>query len=546
MTGWTKPRTAEIPGYPLNTALVRVIAPLSWRPYIIDPSNSRTLYFGTFRIWQTRDGAGSWFPISPDLTGGNGATITAIAVASSDPNTVYAGTFDGRVQVTNNALDGVAASWTNRTTGLASRTATSITVDPIDASTAYVTYSGFLNSNVKPNQHVFKTTDAGAKWTDISGDLPDLPVNSLAVDPDLADTLYIGTDAGVMVSTNGGGTWSSLGNGLPKVVVLSVVLHRPSRTLRAATHGRGVWDILIPLASKSSSGDPAIQSLSPSTANAGGAGFALSVTGAKFGAGTKLRWNGLSRSTTLVDSQHLTAKSPAADIANVGIADIECSARPPAEALRTPCHSTSVRLPIRSRPSTPPWTRRAWRRAASRRFMEPTWWANGAATARPRFPSTLGGTTLSMPGPFPVALFYVSPLQIDFQVPFLQIFGSTHNTLTVTQGQLSHTLNITLVPHAPAIFTTNSQGTGQAAALIGGSLAAPIGAFPGSRPAKPGEFGVGVLHRPGQRHQRSRTRRARGIESLVAYSRHANRHFGRRERASTFSGLAPGFVGCIR
>ncbi len=513
-------------------------------PIVIDPSNSRTLYFGTFRIWQTRDGAGSWFPISPDLTGGNGATITAIAVASSDPNTVYAGTFDGRVQVTNNALDGVAASWTNRTTGLASRTATSITVDPIDASTAYVTYSGFLNSNVKPNQHVFKTTDAGAKWTDISGNLPDLPVNSLAVDPDLADTLYIGTDAGVMVSTNGGGTWSSLGNGLPKVVVLSVVLHRPSRTLRAATHGRGVWDILIPLASKSSSGDPAIQSLSPSTANAGGAGFALSVTGANFGAGTKLRWNGLSRSTTLVDSQHLSAEITAADIARVGIADIDVFS--PSTG-----GGASNALPFNIGPAPSPLA--AVNAASGQQGLAPGSIASlygsnlvgvtAAADSAPPLPFSLGGTTLSMPGLFPIALFYVSPLQINFQVPFMQIFGATQTTLTIAQGQLSNTLNITLVPHAPALFTTNSQGTGQAAALIGGSLAAPIGAFPGSRPAQPGESvsvfctGLGnVTNAPEPGAPAVSNPLSHTLNTPIVT-------LGSQQIEVTFSGLAPGFVG---
>jgi uncharacterized protein (TIGR03437 family) len=513
-------------------------------PMVIDPSNSRTLYLGTFRMWQTRDGAGSWFPISPDLTGGNGATITAIVVAPSDPNIVYAGTFDGRVQVTNNALDGVTASWTNRAAGLAARTVTSITVDPIDASTAYVTYSGFLNSNVKPSRHVFKTTDAGAKWTDISGNLPDLPVNSLAVDPDLPDTLYIGTDAGVMVSTNGGGTWASLGNGLPKVVVLSVVLHRASRTLRAATHGRGVWDILIPLSSTSGSSDPSIQSLTPNTANAAGRGFSLSVTGANFATGTQLRWNGLSRSTKVVDSQHLSAEITAADIANVGIADIDVFS--PSTG-----GGASNALPFDVGPAPSPLA--AANAASSQQGLAPGSIASlygtnlvgvtAAADSAPPLPFSLGGTTLTLPGLSPIALFYVSPLQINFQVPFMQVNGATPTTLTVTQGQLSNTLNITLVPYAPALFTTNSQGTGQAAALIGGSLAAPIGAFPGSRPAQPGETvsvyctGLGNVSNapdpgsPAVSNPLSQT----PVTPIVTLGGH--------EVTVTFSGLAPGFVG---
>jgi uncharacterized protein (TIGR03437 family) len=513
-------------------------------PLVIDPSNSRTLYFGTFRIWQTRDGAGSWFAISPDLTAGNGATIQAIAAALSDPSIVYAGTSDGKVQVTNNALDGVNASWNDRSAGLAARTVTSITVDPIDSSTAYVTYSGFLNSNVQPSTHVFKTTDAGAQWTDISGNLPDLPVNSLAVDPDLPDTLYIGTDAGVMVTTNGGVSWASLGSGLPRVVVLSVVLHRPTRTLRAGTHGRGVWDLLIPLSSTSASSNPSIQSLSPNTADAGGAEFSLSVTGANFANGTTLRWNGLSRSSKVGDSQHLTAQIPASDIAAVGVADIDVFS--PSTG-----GGASNALGFNIGPAPKPLA--AVNAASSGQGLAPGSIASlygtnlvgvtARADSAPPLPFTLGGATLTIPGLAPIALFYVSPLQINFQVPFNQFFGSTPTTLTVTQGELSNTLNITLVPYAPALFTTSSQGTGQATALVGGSLAAPTGAFPGSRPAQPGETvsvfctGLGNVTNapiPGAPALSDPLSHTIGTPIVT---------LGGQRVSVTFSGLAPGFAG---
>jgi uncharacterized protein (TIGR03437 family) len=513
-------------------------------PMSIDPSNSRTLYFGTYRIWQTRDGAGSWFPISPDLTAGNGATITTIASAPSNPNIVYAGTSNGKVQVTNNAMDGLNASWNDRTAGLALRTLTSITVDPIDSGTAYVTYSGFLNSNVKPSKHVFKTTDGGAQWTDISGNLPDLPVNSLVVDPDLPDTLYIGTDAGVMVTTNGGVSWASLGNGLPRVVVLSVLLHRPARILRAATHGRGVWDLLIPLSSTSASSNPAIQSLSPNTADAGGAEFSLSVTGTHFGAGTTLRWNGLSRSSKVVDSQHLTAQIRASDIAAVGVVDIDVF------SLSTGGGASNA-LGFNIGPA--PKALAAVNAASSQQGLAPGSIASlygtnlvgvtARADSAPPLPFTLGGTTLTIPGLAPIALFYVSPLQINFQVPFNQFFGSTPTTLTVTQGELSNTLNITLVPYAPALFTTNSQGTGQAAALVGNSLAAPTGAFPGSRPAQAGETvsvfctGLGnVTNAPDPGAPALSDPLSHTIGTPIVT-------LGSQRASVTFSGLAPGFVG---
>ena len=109
------------------------------------------------------------------------------------------------------------------------------------------------------------------------------------MDPDLGNTLYIATDAGVMVSTNSGATWSSLVSGLPRVVVQALVLHRKSRILRAATMAAR-WDILVP-AETTPAQPPSC--LSPNTASAGGGDFSLTVTGSNFAAGAKLHWNGL-------------------------------------------------------------------------------------------------------------------------------------------------------------------------------------------------------------------------------------------------------------
>jgi len=108
-------------------------------PLVMDHSNSKTLYFGTFRVYQTIDGAENWLPISPDLTASPFAAVSTIAAAASNPNTVYAGTSDGQLQVTTNAGGGESAAWTKVTAGLPNRAVTQLTVDPIDANTAYVT-----------------------------------------------------------------------------------------------------------------------------------------------------------------------------------------------------------------------------------------------------------------------------------------------------------------------------------------------------------------------------------------------------------------------
>ena len=208
-------------------------------PLIMDPTNSQTLYFGTYRVYQTTNGASSWQTISSDLTGGSGS-LTAVSVAPSNNKVVYAGTSNGLVQVTSNA--GSGATWTKVSTGLPAQSVTQIAVSLTSSATAYVTFSGFPSGAGK---HIFKTTNTGSTWTDISTTLPNTPVNDLVVDPTYASTLYAATDVGVFYTTNGGSTWTTLMSGLPNVVVLGLKLYQPTRTLWAATHGRGMWTVSV-------------------------------------------------------------------------------------------------------------------------------------------------------------------------------------------------------------------------------------------------------------------------------------------------------------
>ncbi len=247
-------------------------------PLAMDPENSQTLYFGTYRVYQTTNAAGSWTPISGDLTSGGG-TLSTLAAAPTDSNTVYSGSDDGRVYVTRNALSGSAAHWTNVTTsGLPNRTVDWIAVDPTTPTTAYVVYNGFSGFFGDKLGHVFKTTNAGGAWTDISSDLPNTPVNAILVDPDSPETLFIGTDIGAFYTSSGGASWSTLGTGLPNVVVVGLALHNGSRTLRAATHGRSVWDLNIASLGLTA---PQITSLSP---NYGAIAAPVTISGSNFGA----------------------------------------------------------------------------------------------------------------------------------------------------------------------------------------------------------------------------------------------------------------------
>jgi hypothetical protein len=163
---------------------------------------------------------------------------------------------------------------------------TQIAVDQANASIAYVTFSGFTPSL---GSHVFRTADAGLTWTDISQNLPDTPFNDFVVDPDLPNVFYAAADSGVFVTTDGGSTWAVAGTNnttgtrsLPDAVVLSLKIHRASRVLRAATHGRGGWDLPLPPAVVS--GNPDFGLFTEQTTeqiNAGqSASFNMSVGGA--------------------------------------------------------------------------------------------------------------------------------------------------------------------------------------------------------------------------------------------------------------------------
>ncbi|MGC1458266.1 MAG: choice-of-anchor D domain-containing protein [Steroidobacteraceae bacterium] len=229
-------------------------------PLVMDPNQPSRLYFGTYRVYQTLDGAQSWQAISPDQTLNNttGSVLSAIAVAPSDSNVVYSASFEGRLHVTTNASAGAAAVWQDITStvltvpppGSSSGPIIALTVDPLSSSTLYV---GIGGSNTR---HLFVTTDGGVSWSSIGDGLPDSPLNTIVVDADLAGTLYVGTDVGAFWTTDGGANWRVLGQDLPNVIVTSLVLQRSIRTMRAGTFGRSAWDLplaaLPPIASASS------------------------------------------------------------------------------------------------------------------------------------------------------------------------------------------------------------------------------------------------------------------------------------------------------
>ncbi|NNL22488.1 MAG: T9SS type A sorting domain-containing protein [Ignavibacteriaceae bacterium] len=215
--------------------------PTNWdTPVIMDPNNSSVLYYGTNYLYRTTNGAANWSKVSPELTdysGGRLGTITTIAVAPSNSNVIYVGTDDSHIWVS----DDNAANWTEISNGLPIRWVTRVAVDPTNENIVYATFNGLKWKDPQP--HVFRSTNKGTTWTDISSNLPDAPVNAFVVDNLYPERLYLGNDVGMYFSYNSGQSWYVLGEGLPVLPVGDIEIHPATNELVAGTYGRSMYKI---------------------------------------------------------------------------------------------------------------------------------------------------------------------------------------------------------------------------------------------------------------------------------------------------------------
>ena len=233
-------------------------------PIIFSPIDPNVLYASSNRLWRTTDGGTNWDALSPDLTradpmtlghsGGpitgdmNGpevyATIFTVGPGKVDIDVIWTGSDDGLVHVTR---DG-GANWANVTPpdmpdfGRVSL----IDASAFDAGRAYVSARRALLDDFAP--YIWKTDDFGETWTRIvDGIRDDAYVNSIREDPNRAGLLYAGTNHGVYISYDDGGSWQELNPGFPDIPVTDVIPEHDE--LAMASHGRGFWilDNVAPL-----------------------------------------------------------------------------------------------------------------------------------------------------------------------------------------------------------------------------------------------------------------------------------------------------------
>jgi len=206
-------------------------------PFVLDPNNVNRMFAGGASLWRSNNlkaGTPTWTQIMSPLTD----YISAVAVAPGNSEVVWVGCNDGKVRKTSNALG--TPTWT-AIAGLPNRYVGRIMIDPTDSNKVTIGFGGFEANNL------WQTTNGGTTWTSISGAgataLPSAPIRGIARHPDNANVIYVGTEVGILKTSNNGASWSSVADGPVNVSVDELTYMANSKTLLAATHGRGIWTL---------------------------------------------------------------------------------------------------------------------------------------------------------------------------------------------------------------------------------------------------------------------------------------------------------------
>jgi photosystem II stability/assembly factor-like uncharacterized protein len=232
-------------------------------PIAVSPTNKKTLYLGAQFLFRSRDRGDTWERISPDLTTNNPeeqkqeesggvtvdnssaemhTTIFSISESPRDEQVIWVGTDDGNVQVTR---DG-GKTWTN-VVGNVKDLPPESWVNWVEASryhvgTAYAAFDRHTFGDMTP--WVYRTTDFGRSWQRIAGLEQGVRGYAHVIKEDLVKPglLFLGTELGLWISVDGGKQWAEFkGGGFPSVAVRDLQIQSRDDDLVLATHGRGIW-----------------------------------------------------------------------------------------------------------------------------------------------------------------------------------------------------------------------------------------------------------------------------------------------------------------
>ena len=195
-------------------------------PYILDPTNPSTIIAGYKSIWKSTNQGSSWTNIADNISPSN---LNYLAISPSDPDYIYA----GRGSTMYRTIDG-GINWNTLSTP-GSSTAM-IKVSPNDPEVIYAVRSTFSTG-----EKVYKSSNGGTTWSNISGTLPNLYANCIAVHNDVEETIYVGMDIGVYYKNNSTTEWTLFNVDIPNVEVKEIEIKESTNEIYLATYGRGVW-----------------------------------------------------------------------------------------------------------------------------------------------------------------------------------------------------------------------------------------------------------------------------------------------------------------
>jgi len=199
-------------------------------PLAQNPLNPYSIYIAQSAIRKSVNQGDNWFTIS---SGTNfNFPIERIVVSNIDTNTIYASNYRKIYKTIN------GTTWTEITAGLPAKAEISyIAFSSFNAQHVWVTLSGYTSGS-----KVFKSVNGGGSWTNVSGTLPNIPVNCIVYQHNTNDELYIGTDFGVYYRNANMSDWQAYQSGLPNVIINDIEINYSANKLFVATFGRGVWE----------------------------------------------------------------------------------------------------------------------------------------------------------------------------------------------------------------------------------------------------------------------------------------------------------------
>ncbi len=202
-------------------------------PYTLDPSNNSTIVAGYNDVYRSTNRGTNWTKISNNIAGGGNNTLKCLEIAPSNSAVIYTSRGNTLYQTTN-----MGGNWTTYTVP-GSEGITAIAIHPTNSNTLWITKGGYTSGS-----KVFKSTNGGSTWTNVSGTLPNIPMNAIMYEENNnADALYLGSDIGVYYTNNTMSDWTFYSNGLPNVPVMDFAIYYPTKKLRIGTYGRGMWEI---------------------------------------------------------------------------------------------------------------------------------------------------------------------------------------------------------------------------------------------------------------------------------------------------------------